>query len=573
MSKPVARPSSPRQPSRCSRAWLSRAAIVASAGLAASVLGGCEVDSWFDPSVVGRWENTPTVVPVLDRIDVIERDSGALVDVTPVMPEDLVPEPAEYRVAPGDALTVEILDFIEAGRPASYERVVDQRGYIDVPQLGQIYISKYTRVQIESAIREAIIAKGLLEDPLVTVQVPGQRQATFSVFGAVERTGRYAIPTPDYRLLQALTDAGGVSPTIPKVNIIRQVSLSEEATPPGGTPPKAPAGSPGTKPAGDGKSLIDLIDELTVPPSGGGAATPPAKPATSPPQAPSGAADSGAQPAAPAKEPQLEDLPDAAPKAPPPQNPSPGFTWMRQEGATTPEPSKAPPIDLVDTEPKSTAPAPLLPGGEVARTTPGRWVFMNGAWVQVIATESAGGGIPEGPNPLSGAKATQLVTQRVIEVPVAPLLQGVAQYNVIVRPGDVISVPPPAAGFVYVGGPGINRPGVYNLPGAGKLTLTRLVHSAGGFSQIAIPERVDLTRMVGPDRQAIIRLNARAIFEGFQPDIVMKADDSVNFGTNFWATPLAIIRGGFRMSYGFGFLLDRNFGNDVFGPPPEARNF
>jgi hypothetical protein len=23
------------------------------------------------------------------------------------------------------------------------------------------------------------------------------------------------------------------------------------------------------------------------------------------------------------------------------------------------------------------------------------------------------------------------------------------------------------------------------------------------------------------------------------------------------------------MTYGFGFLLDRNFGNDVFGPPPE----
>ena len=46
-------------------------------------------------------------------------------------------------------------------------------------------------------------------------------------------------------------------------------------------------------------------------------------------------------------------------------------------------------------------------------------------------------------------------------------------------------------------------------------------------------------------------------------------DDLVNFGTSFWATPLAVIRGGFRMSYGFGFLLDRNFGNDVFGAPPS----
>jgi hypothetical protein len=47
----------------------------------------------------------------------------------------------------------------------------------------------------------------------------------------------------------------------------------------------------------------------------------------------------------------------------------------------------------------------------------------------------------------------------------------------------------------------------------------------------------------------------------------------VNVGTSFWATPLAVIRGGFRASYGFGFLLDRNFGNDVFGAPPSDRDF
>jgi hypothetical protein len=48
----------------------------------------------------------------------------------------------------------------------------------------------------------------------------------------------------------------------------------------------------------------------------------------------------------------------------------------------------------------------------------------------------------------------------------------------------------------------------------------------------------------------------------------MRADDHVIIGTNFFATPLAVIRNGFRMTYGFGFLLDRNFGNDVFGAPP-----
>ena len=44
--------------------------------------------------------------------------------------------------------------------------------------------------------------------------------------------------------------------------------------------------------------------------------------------------------------------------------------------------------------------------------------------------------------------------------------------------------------------------------------------------------------------------------------------DHIIIGTTFWAYPLAVFRNGLRMNYGFGFLLDRNFGNDVFGPPP-----
>jgi hypothetical protein len=60
-----------------------------------------------------------------------------------------------------------------------------------------------------------------------------------------------------------------------------------------------------------------------------------------------------------------------------------------------------------------------------------------------------------------------------------------------------------------------------------------------------------------------------AIRNRTEPDIYMEKDDHIIIGTNFFATPLAVIRNGFRMTYGFGFLLDRNFGNDVFGPPPQ----
>jgi polysaccharide export outer membrane protein len=155
----------------------------------------------------------------------------------------------------------------------------------------------------------------------------------------------------------------------------------------------------------------------------------------------------------------------------------------------------------------------------------------------------------------------------VIRVPADALIEGDARYNLVVRPGDVISVPPPETGNVYIGGQ-VNRPGVYQLPAVGRLTLQRAMTAAGGLSGIAIPERVDVTRMVGPDRQATIMLDLRAIAEGTQPDVFLKPDDHINVGTNFWALPLAVVRNGFRASYGFGFLLDRNFGNDLFGAPP-----
>jgi polysaccharide export outer membrane protein len=195
-------------------------------------------------------------------------------------------------------------------------------------------------------------------------------------------------------------------------------------------------------------------------------------------------------------------------------------------------------------------------------------VFINGQWTRDMAPPAP---TPSGaPDPLAETPAAEsLMTQRVIEVPVKPLLAGKSDVNIVIRPGDVLRVPVAASGVVYVAGQ-VARPGTFTLPPQGKLTLLRVIDAAGGLSQLGIPERVDLTRIIGSNREATIQLNMRAIAEKTQPDVILKADDRINVGTNFWAFPIAIIRNGFRMSYGFGFLIDRNFGNDVFGPPPES---
>ena len=54
-------------------------------------------------------------------------------------------------------------------------------------------------------------------------------------------------------------------------------------------------------------------------------------------------------------------------------------------------------------------------------------------------------------------------------------------------------------------------------------------------------------------------MNLERIFEGRQPDVFLKANDVVVVGTDWYPPFLAAIRGAFRLTYGFGFLYDRNY--------------
>ncbi|MFM9957383.1 MAG: polysaccharide biosynthesis/export family protein [Phycisphaerales bacterium] len=584
-------PSSDNQPIQNPRTgWKPRrpARAVALAGLTGLLaLAACQdVDSWlFNPSVVGRWEETPTIVPVLERIDVIENDTGDFVEITQVTRDDLMPQPIESRIKPGDALRITILDFPEAGAAGEFDRVVDALGFIDLPLMPRIKVGGQTQPRIQAIVERALVDARLLDRPVVQVETGSQDESTFRIFGVVEKPGQFRVPGPDYRLLQAITDAGGVSPVVRKIYVIRQVSLADELEGTGGAPTPEPSGEPGMRPAPSGSTprpsqpapsapdagedLLKVIDDLTAEPVPETPAAAPEQPATPPTEPPA---------AAPGNEQDelLGALSNDAPRASSQRRQAPAKVLPRvSPSMSAHQDGDQPMIDLPESTSDSTVPVAPQPLASEGGTTVsgGQWVFLNGEWVRVFKKMGdAAGGLPEGRDPLSARSSgvEDILTQRVIEVPVGPLLQGAAQYNLVVRPGDVINVPGPDQGFVYAEGPGINRIGVYGLPQAGQLTIQRLVAAAGGLSEIAVPERVDITRRVGDKRQATVRLNLRAIYEGTQPDIVLKSDDLVNFGTNFWATPMAIVRNGFRMTYGFGFLLDRNFGSDVFGVPPES---
>lgn len=490
-----------------------RLLALGSLSLGVFALSGCK-SSFMDPSVTGRHEWTPTIMPILDRISSIEEGTGDIVDYTDPLAEDLIPRPTSYRIGPGDLLQITIFDIIEPAGREQYEVPVDPRGLIEIPQLGRIDVGDKTTEEAQHTIEETIKARNLIQDPLVQVLATSQRRQTFTVLGAVQSPGLYPIPKADYRLLEALSAAGAFDESINELYIIRQVPLAEEVTKgvsenrEGSTPivkPDQPANKEATpKQAPTGDDLLKIIDDIA--------------PEKKDPGAPGAMRAGGGSQASPAA--------------------------MQVEDKTPPRPL----INLIEDQESN---SPQMADGS-------SWIFVNGKWVKVrTATEDEATAL--------GTKADELITQRVIRVKMKDLLAGKQSINLIVRPGDVIRFPAAASGFVYMAGE-VNRPGPYQVvPG---LTLMRAISSAGGLSDIAIPSRVDITRRVGENRQATVRLDYGAIAAQTQPDLVLKSDDIINVGTNFWALPLAVTRNGFRMSYGFGFILDRNLGNDVFGPPP-----
>jgi hypothetical protein len=153
--------------------------------------------------------------------------------------------------------------------------------------------------------------------------------------------------------------------------------------------------------------------------------------------------------------------------------------------------------------------------------------------------------------------------QRIIRVPIDQLRQyGELKYNIVIRPGDMIVVPDPTSGVYYFGGH-VLRPGVFSLSGQ-DVTLKQGWIAAGGADDLSFPNRAEVVRRIGSNREVCVRINLAKILALQQPDIYLKPNDVVYVGTHFIAPFLAAIRNSFRITYGFGFLYDRNFFNQNF---------
>jgi len=483
-------------------------------GVALGAVGCTGAKGFLDPSKTGYFHRTPTTMPILDRIDAIEPATNPWGETAQVTPEDLLPNDLTYRLHPGDQIDIQIYELYATESFHPISRRVDHGGYITVPEIGQLVAAGLTIDEFHQELVHALRTR-VMGNPTVTVNLVEGAAFNYIIYGHVPAPGRYSLSDPTLRLLEALTMSGGLPLATRTVYVVRQVSTIDEHLFQPGTRPESAQQTKTSAP-----SLEELINQL----------------------------DDGSQ---------------SKPVAP-----SPGVFSVQS----------APPVSIDDVH----APTVTAPSVDTAGDATTSWVYIpeQDAWVEVapkhvqkfIENETVSTNVAQSKPSDALADTTSttddLILERVIEVDYQRLSRGENDLNLIVRPGDQIYVDGPPTGLYYIEGE-VVRPGVYDLPTSSEqITLSRAVAGAGGLGALAVPDRVDLVRLVGNGREATIRLDLSAIRSRTEPDVYLKPGDHIIVGTDFWAYPLAVFRNGLRMNYGFGFLLDRNFGNDVFGPPP-----
>ncbi len=540
------------------------------------VLAGCNANAWMgDPTANGYYKPTPTTIPILDRIDIIEEPT-VYPKVTKVTPADLTPSDLEYRIAPGDVLDVEIFGLYAQAQRHPVQRRVDQGGYFRVPEAGEVLVAGLTPQGAQDAITKALADK-VMTHPSVQVSTLDQTGFTYTVYGGLARWGVFTLRDPDLRLVDVLALAGGVPQSTKRIHVIRQLPVSDSMLPAWNREQKPPSSShlpkadthprdttptPTTTP-----NIEDLINQLDTGDTDGSEKpdhnkTPELEPTSEDHLKNLGDIDESIQ--------HIDELIQQldigdTPEEQPAPSVSPGVLQASDhaiidiDDLVTPSHGQHQPVDVDELTNRTTT------GG----TSDAAYIYVpeSDTWISV-STDPTKRVTSKEDASREEKKTSPKVLERIIEIPWNLLRQGDSSYNIVIRPDDRIYVEPPPIGNLYIRGQ-ITRPGVFNYPNTGeKITLSEFITSAGDLGPIAVPEKVSLTRRIDDNMQATVTLNYAAILQRTEPDIFLKPNDHISIGTSWGATPMAIIRNGFRATYGFGFLLDRNFGNDVFGRPP-----
>ncbi len=96
---------------------------------------------------------------------------------------------------------------------------VNNDGNIDFPVLGEVHVAGMTREEIASHIKDELISRNLVKDPVVTVEF---MNLTVSVLGEVAKPGRFSIDKDRLSLLDAIGMAGDLTVYGKRDNVLVQ---------------------------------------------------------------------------------------------------------------------------------------------------------------------------------------------------------------------------------------------------------------------------------------------------------------------------------------------------------------
>ncbi len=504
---------------------LRKPAALASSGMLAALLflTGCETSGLFDPAEMMRTSKATLLVGVLPSLNGSQDESEAeWPDAQDVKQSDLVASTTDYVIGRNDLLQISITEIAGPGVETVKTSRVSESGNVSLPLIGSVKATGLTEADLEKAIADKYREKNIIQNAQVSVTVIEARGRTFSVLGAISRPGQYQILESDFRLLAAITMAGDVPiQGIEYAYVIRKEPKKDSTTKPEGTKPD------GTKPDTSKPPVKDPLEgkgsrgtELNKTHLAQAAVNHPVH------------LDIAADPAKPGDdEGERKILVDGK--------------WVTVKGKGGTETTTATPAAPAKSADPLAPTKPETPANTNSTATTG------GADAGINTTAAKPGSFEfDAPVPDPDT--------RVIRVPIERLLtKGDRQFNIVIRPNDTIIIPSPKVGEYYMGGH-VGRPGVYSLTGR-QITLKQAIISAGMIDPLGWPERTEVIRRIGKDREMFVRVNLPKIFAGEEPDIFLRPYDTVDVGSNMIAPFLAAMRGAFRFTYGFGFIYDRNY--------------
>ena len=130
-----------------------------------------------------------------------------------LMPQDKISIVVNNRSQELSAMFNLPIYSLRIGGSGSYSQylagyTVDTQGYIDFPELGPIKVAGLKREEVARTVKEMLVERNLLKDPVVTVEYAN---LGFNILGEVNRPGRYAFDRDRLNILDAISLAGDLS--------------------------------------------------------------------------------------------------------------------------------------------------------------------------------------------------------------------------------------------------------------------------------------------------------------------------------------------------------------------------